>query len=148
MGLRAVRVAEDDYRCLAELLAENNLLAGGLDGDNKQFYAFVDDSGWRVGVGGFELFGDVALLRSFLTVATHRGQGLGAQMLEELLTIAAQQGVRHVYLFTEQAAEFFEKSGFDVSERADAPPVLRENEQFRRHCTDGTFMQRALTVSA
>ena len=148
MALTAARIGEADYRCLADLLAENNLLAGGLDGANKQFYAFIDDSGWRVGVGGMELFGPVALLRSFLTVASHRGQGLGAQMLEELLTIAAQQGVRDVYLFTEQADAFFARAGFSVADRADAPDALRNTEQFNLHCTQGVFMHRALTVSA
>jgi amino-acid N-acetyltransferase len=143
-AIKLQRVDEADYGGLATLLAENNLLSGDLDGENKAFFAFTDENGWRVGVGGLELYGDVALLRSFLTVSCHRGQGLGGQMLEELLDYAQRMGVRHVYLFTENAADFFAKHGFERADRSNAPDSLRRSKQFGAHCRSADFLYRGL----
>jgi N-acetylglutamate synthase-like GNAT family acetyltransferase len=144
LGLRIVPVAQADYAALAGVLAENNLLAGDLEGDNKRFYAFQDGNGWRVGVGGLELYGEAAILRSFFTISHHRGQGLGGQMLEELLSTAKQSGVRQVYLFTTEAAEFFAKHGFAPANRDSAPEAIKSSRQFAEHCTNGAFMTRSL----
>ncbi len=144
MGLRIIPIAQADYAALAGVLAENNLLAGDLEGDNKRFYAFVDGNGWRVGVGGLELYDDSAILRSFFTMSHHRGQGLGGQMLEELLSTANQGGVQHVYLFTLEAAEFFAKHGFAPIDRSEAPAGVQASRQFAEHCNNAAFMHRAL----
>ncbi len=144
MGLHIVPVAQADYAALAGVLAENNLLAGDLEGDNKRFYAFQDGNGWRVGVGGLELYGEAAILRSFFTMSHHRGQGLGGQMLEELLSTARQSGVRYVYLFTVEAEDFFAKHGFAPAERDTAPDAVKASRQFAEHCDNGRFMHRTL----
>jgi amino-acid N-acetyltransferase len=144
MGLKIIPVEQADYAALATVLAENNLLAGDLHGDNKRFFAFQDGSGWRVGVGGLELYGDVAILRSFITMAHHRGQGLGGQMLEELLSVARRTGVKDIYLFTLDAAAFFARHGFVPAERATAPAAIQGTQQFAEHCATATFMHRLL----
>lgn len=144
MGLRIVPIEQADYAALAGVLAENNLLAGDLDGDNKRFYAFQDSNGWRIGVGGLELYGEAAILRSFFTMSHHRGQGLGGQMLEELLSTAKRSGVDHVYLFTTAAADFFAKHGFAPADRQTAPAAVKASRQFAEHCDNGAFMHRAL----
>jgi N-acetylglutamate synthase-like GNAT family acetyltransferase len=137
-------IEEADFGALATVLAENNLLAGDLDGTHKRFFAFTDASGWRIGVGGLELYGQDALLRSFLTVSCHRGQGLGEQMLEELLAHARRLGIRTVYLFTESAEGFFRHCGFGDADRASAPAAMKASAQFAIHCNSATFMKRPL----
>jgi amino-acid N-acetyltransferase len=144
MALKILTVAQPDYAALAAVLAENNLLAGDLQGDNKRFFAFQDDNGWRIGLGGLELYGDVAILRSFLTMAHHRGQGLGGQMLEELLSVARQLGVNDVFLFTLEAEDFFAQHGFVPADRATAPAAIQSSQQFTEHCTTASFMHREL----
>jgi N-acetylglutamate synthase-like GNAT family acetyltransferase len=144
MALRARAVEQSDYAALAAVLAENNLLTGDLDGENKRFFAFEDDSGWRVGVGGLELYGAAAILRSFLTMSCHRGEGLGARMLEDLLREARRSGVQDVFLFTHAAAGFFEKQGFGLATRDDAPEAIKSSRQFAEHCRSATFMHRRL----
>jgi amino-acid N-acetyltransferase len=144
VGLRIIPIEQAEYAALATVLAENNLLAGDLQGDNKRFFAFQDETGWRVGVGGLELYDDVAILRSFLTMAHHRGQGLGGQMLEELLGVARRSGVRDVYLFTEDAEDFFARQGFVPANRETAPAPVQNSQQFAEHCTNATFMHRLL----
>jgi N-acetylglutamate synthase-like GNAT family acetyltransferase len=144
MRLKIIPVEQPDYAALATVLAENNLLAGDLQGDHKRFFAFQDTSGWRVGVGGLELYGEAAILRSFITMAHHRGQGLGGQMLEELLGVARQVGVRDVYLFTMDAEEFFARHGFARAERSAAPDAIQGSRQFGEQCSKSTFMHRLL----
>jgi N-acetylglutamate synthase-like GNAT family acetyltransferase len=144
LGLRIVPIEQADYAALAGVLAENNLLAGDLDGDNKHFFAFVDGSGWRVGVGGLELYGAAAILRSFFTIAHHRGQGLGGQMLEELLSTAKSLGVSDVFLFTVEAEAFFAKHGFAVVDRTVAPTGVRDSREFAEHCDNASFMHRKI----
>jgi N-acetylglutamate synthase-like GNAT family acetyltransferase len=144
VGLRIVPIEQTDYAALAGVLAENNLLAGDLDGDNKRFFAFVDGSGWRVGVGGLELYGSAAILRSFFTISHHRGQGLGGQMLEELLSTAKALGVADVYLFTVEAEAFFNKHGFLTVDRTVAPAGVRDSRQFVEHCHNASFMHRKI----
>jgi N-acetylglutamate synthase-like GNAT family acetyltransferase len=142
--LKAVPIAPVEYNQLAGLLADNNLLAGDLNGENKHFYAFVDGAGWRVGVGGLEVYGDSAILRSFLTVNAHRGQGLGGHMLEELVSAARSLGIKRLFLFTQDAAGFFEKQGFKVTERLAAPLPIKASRQFAEHCSNATFMSRSI----
>lgn len=134
-----------DYDCLAKMLAENALMTGDLEGENKHFFAFCDEDGWRVGVGGLEIYGADALLRSFLTVSAHRGQGLGAEMLALLLKQANKLGAENVYLFTEDASGFFGKQGFKTVDKKTAPTTIRTSPQFKVHCADtAVMMTRAL----
>jgi N-acetylglutamate synthase-like GNAT family acetyltransferase len=69
-------------------------------------------------VGGFEFYGEDALLRSIAVDEPHRGTGLGSQLTEALLAMAAQRGVRHVWLLTETAELFFARKGFTRMERS------------------------------
>lgn len=134
--LRMVTISPEDYGALESLLSENRLLAADLAGDNKCFYAFEDEDGWRIGVGGFEIYGDDALLRSLLVVEEHRDQGRGGEIVELLLDEIKALGVRRLYLFTEHAEGFFRKMGFAKTHRDDAPEPIRGSAQFTTHCGD------------
>lgn len=142
MGLKVERIAQKDYDCLANLLAENALMTDDLEGENKKFFAFCDDQGWRMGVGGLEIYGSVGLLRSFMTVSSHRGEGRGSSMLSLLLAQAKALGAHTLYLFTENAEGFFAKQGFEVVDREEAPDAIKASDQYRIHCGDEAVMMR------
>lgn len=144
MPLKLLAIPPVEYDALAGLLEDNNLLASDLEGDAKRFFAFEDSHGWRIGVGGIEIAGTAGLLRSFLTMNAHRGQGLGGAMLDVLVEHVRGLGVVDLYLFTEDAAGFFAKYGFSVFDRAGAPEGIRQTRQFAIHCNQATFMHRAL----
>ncbi len=144
MSLRITPIDQADYASLAKVLAENNLLSGDLDSANKKFFAFEDSSGWRVGIGGLEIYGTSAILRSFFTVAAHRNTGLGGQMLEELLGVARRLGISDVYLFTVSAEDFFARHQFEPVRRENAPFAITASRQFIEHCNNASFMRRAL----
>lgn len=74
--------------------------------------------GAATAVGGFEFYGEDALLRSVAVDADHRRMGVGSQVTDALLAIAAQRGVRRVWLLTETAERFFAGKGFTRMERS------------------------------
>lgn len=144
MSLRVEPIVEEQYASLAAMLADNGLLTDDLHGPHRHFYSFIDDNGWRVGAGGVEIYGEVAMLRSFMTTACHRGQGLGGQMLEELLARARRDGVREVYLFCEGADQFFAKHGFSAVSRDTAPAALKGVPEFAARSPKCKFMLRKI----
>jgi N-acetylglutamate synthase-like GNAT family acetyltransferase len=79
---------------------------------------WIARSGEATGVGGFEFYGEDALLRSVAVDETHRGTGLGGRLTEALLVIAMERGVRRVWLLTETAEKFFQRKGFARVERS------------------------------
>jgi len=144
MSLKMVPIPREDYDALSSVLAHSTLLSGELAGDNRKFFAFVDEDGWRVAVGSMEIHGDVAILRSFLTTSCHHGQGLCGTMLEELAACARKEGVKTLYLVTNNESEIFTRYGFMPCQLQTAPDVLRASAQFNAMCKSGDFMMRQL----
>jgi ribosomal protein S18 acetylase RimI-like enzyme len=53
-----------------------------------------------------------AVLWDVVVAKEHQGQGVGRQLLEQLLGAPTLQGVERVYLMTTQSAGFYEQLGF------------------------------------
>ena len=87
-----------------------------------------------VGAIGAELYGEEALLRSFVVRADLRGAGLGSRLVRELERAAAGWGVRRWWLLTTTAETFFVKRGFRRVPRGDAPAAIAATEEFRGLC--------------
>jgi amino-acid N-acetyltransferase len=87
-----------------------------------------------VAVGGFELHGDDALLRSFVVAESARGRAHGSDMLGHVLQDARATGVGTVYLLTQTAEPFFARHGFRPVERSDAPQAIRQTREFAGLC--------------
>ena len=97
------------------------------------------------GVGGIEIHGHDALLRSLAVDAQARGRGCGTALVAALEAHAREHGVRRVYLLTTTAARFFEGLGYRVVARDDAPASIRATEEFAALCPAGAaFMAKAL----
>lgn len=144
MNLKMVPIPREDYDALSSVLADNSLLPRDLAGDDRKYFAFVDEDGWRVAVGSMEIYGDAAILRSFLTTSCHHGQGLCGNMLEEVAACARREGVKTLYLFSDDESDIFSQHGFMPCQEQTAPDVLRASEQFTTMCKSGDFMMRQL----
>lgn len=125
------RAVEDDWEAISSLLKRKGLPVAGARDHLAQFLVAEDDSG-LVGVGGLEVYGDAALLRS-LVVATS-GEGLGTVLVEHLIARARAMGVSELVLLTTTAARFFPRFGFAAIERADVPPALLASREFQGAC--------------
>lgn len=112
-----LRPAEGPERILAEQLLlsaklPTDILTSGLG------ELWVARKEGATAVGGFEFYGEDALLRSVAVDAAHRGTGIGSRLTDALLKIAEERGVLRVWLLTETAERFFQKKGFRRVDRS------------------------------
>jgi len=128
---------------LAAALAGAGLPTEDLEGGGRSFFAF-EDNGRPVGFGGFELYGEDALLRSIVVLHEARGKGYGRAVTEAVLARAHQAGARTAYLLTTTAQAFFEHDGFKRIERAAAPASILATTQATTICATAALLARPI----
>lgn len=100
-----------------------------------------------VAVGGLELYGEQALLRSIVVDPEQRNKAYGKQIVRDLCHSAQQAGIRDLYLKTVSASPFFEELGFQELPYDQVPASLKKSSQFRGSCpASATVMHLALPV--
>ena len=55
-------------------------------------------------------------------------------MTQAALALARRQGITHVYLLTETAANFFPRFGFRPVDRSQVPPAVQNSIEFTSLC--------------
>ncbi len=118
-----------------------------LDGAREHLNLFrVGEEAGRVrGTAGLEVHGNAGLLRSVATSADHRSRGVAAALVRDLLQDASEYGLTSVSLLTTTARPYFERLGFEVQPRADAPPALQASLEFQGACPESaTFMSLSI----
>ncbi|MBD3654818.1 arsenic resistance N-acetyltransferase ArsN2 [Kangiella sp.] len=132
--LKATQLPTDD-------LQDNEYING-----IKLFTLELDEQ--TVGVVGLELHGDSALVRSLAVAESERGQGLGVLLLKHAEEAAQIMGVKELYLLTTTASDFFRRMGYEVADRAAAPPSIAQSKQFTGICpASAAFMVKRLADS-
>jgi amino-acid N-acetyltransferase len=110
-----------------------------------QYVVAVDASGVLAGVAGLELYGSDALLRSVAVSPSLRSMGLGQRLTEDRLKWAAEHGIKRAYLLTTDARGYWERQGFAVIGRGDAPPGVQGSTQWAGGCSEtAVAMRKAL----
>ncbi len=130
----ALNARPADPAALARLLAENGLPTEDIGVLGRAFFEFTDPEDDLVGVGGLEIYGEVALLRSVVTLKVARGDGFGRAIVEWLAAHAANAGVRELFLLTFSAPGFFSACGFHEFPREDVPAAIAATEEFANLC--------------
>jgi len=108
--------------------------------------AFVAESDGRfVGVIGLESFGPIGLLRSLVVSEKARADGLGRRLVAALETSEREQDTEELWLLTIDADPYFQRLGYIVRDRANAPPAIRATAEFSRLCPgDAVLMSKML----
>lgn len=133
-----------DLGAIRLLLEAAGLPTSDLAAASPEFFV-VRDAGRVVAAGALERFGSAALLRSVVVAADQRSRGLGQLVTRELERAAAKAGIVDLILLTETAAEFFQRQGYGVIERAMAPSPVQQSAEFRSLCpTSATCMAKRL----
>ncbi len=97
------------------------------------------------GVIGMESFGRTALLRSLIVSPAARGSGVGPALVTALEAACVADSVGELWLLTIEADRFFEKLGYVVRQRDDAPDSIRSTGEFSGLCPDdAVLMSKAL----
>lgn len=129
------------------LLTEAQLPVSDLSSCRSLYLLGIRESGRLVGVVGAEIYGSVGLLRSLAVEPSSRGAGLGVSLVSRAESLAAQQGVKALYLLTTTAAPFFARLGYGAVPRSEAPTAIAATTQFSDLCpASSTFMRKVLAA--
>jgi amino-acid N-acetyltransferase len=129
--IRQARVA--DERAIRALLKKADLPCEDVE-IGRQTFLVASSGGRIVGTVGVEAYGKHGLFRSLAVDVRLRGQGLGSELTEEMVEMSRSLDIRELYLLTMTAAPFFEKLGFQKTERAKAPAALQGTTEFASLC--------------
>lgn len=123
------------------LRAHHDLSPGEIDSLERRLYAFnadrtgyhdavglgfvVEDNGDLIGAVAGYTWGGICEIRQVWVEETHRGQGIGRQLMQAALREAGARGCAYVYLATYefQAPEFYRRLGFAELARVTDKPV-------------------------
>ncbi len=124
----------DDHAAVCALLRD-----AGLPSTDVQAQAMPDFFGARlhgrlVGTIGLERHDGAGLLRSLVVAPDQRGLGLANRLVEMMERRAKADGLMRLLLLTESARSFFERRGYTVVARDQAPAEVLQSEQFRGLC--------------
>ncbi len=108
----------------------------------RQTFIVATNGGGVIGSVGLEAYGEYGLLRSLAVKEELRGNGLGSELVEEMVREAQSAGVRELYLLTMTAAPFFARHGFERMDRSKAPEALQGTTEFASLCPVSSVCMR------
>ena len=142
IGLVRFRSADSsDILHLTTFLAANSLPTVGLEDWYMNFLVALDDKGAWVGVVGYEVYNQSALLRSVAVEKALRGQGHGRALVERALEEVRKRSIHTVYLLTDTAETYFERLGFEPVGRDQIEPTVRNSKEFTDCCLTAHAMR-------
>jgi len=134
-----------DLEAIRQLLRDSGLPTRGVDDLIDRFVVVRRTSNGEPGLiaaGAVEPCDRVGLLRSVVVHPDARGQGIGRMITDALIDAAHAQGFTALYLLTETAESFFNRTGFETIERETAPESIRMTEEFRSLCSESAALMR------
>jgi amino-acid N-acetyltransferase len=98
-----------------------------------------------VGCIGLEIFSSIGLLRSLVVDGEFRGAGVGRLLVLALEAYARQRGIGELWLLTIDADRYFDKLGYCVRQRDEAPEAIRRTAEFSLLCpADAVLMNKEI----
>ena len=127
-----IAITETQRQQVITLLQQHKLPVSDID-DDKILYLLLD-GGEIAGTAGLDIFEDCALLRSVSVVKERQGRGYGKFMNDAVEQYAKEAGIGCLYLLTTTAKDFFDKQGYCVIKREDAPESVKQTAEFSSLC--------------
>lgn len=143
-GPRAAAAA--DRPAIGGLLEASALPPTDTGKNLEQFLVHAGDDGTVLGVAGLELYGSAGLLRSVVVAGPARRQGIAAALVERIVARARTEGCEALYLLTLDAEVYFQRFGFEVISRSEAPAGIRSSPEFARLCPESAVLMRKRLV--
>ena len=114
-----------------------------LESSGGRYFAASDERGEPIGYCGYEMpVEGIAFIRSCVVPETGRGRGVGQAMMTALVERLTANGRTDCYLLTMDADQFFERFGFKIISRDDAPDAVRGTSQFALEVCNGAVLMR------
>jgi amino-acid N-acetyltransferase len=145
LNLTYRRATEDDTVAIRSLLESQRLPTETVGTTKTDFYLAVENDTID-GVAGFEYYGEDVLLRSVAVPAPLQKKHIGSELVEWMISLAKQKGLKRIVLLTETASKFFAKKGFRTVERSFiVNDVMKQSSQFSGGCcSSAACMVRSL----
>lgn len=115
------------------LLAAEKLPTDDLADPSICLFVLRED-GVLQGVVGVQTCAEAGLLRSLAVRRDARSGGLGRLLCDQAFAHACARGLHGMYLLTTGASEYFQRQGFAVITRDEAPTEIRATAQFAALC--------------
>lgn len=93
------------------------------------------DSGHLIGLVGLEQINLFGLLRSLYVLPRFRERSRGSMLVNTTEQLARKAHIKQVFLFTENAASFFEDIGYIKTSRDSLPEAIRCHRQNIEECS-------------
>ena len=111
------------------------------------YFALFNEHAQAVGYCGYETLEEggeegIAFIRSCVVPEAGRGKGAGRAMMDALMDRLSDAGLSDLYLLTMDADPFFERFGFKIISRDDAPDAVRATSQFSLEICNGAVLMR------
>lgn len=140
------KAAHKDAETITKLLQEAGILSDGVEQSAESFILAetCTAGGTEVAAAvGYEKYGSVGLLRSFVIRKKAWKPDSTVQLLGLVLAHARDSGVQAVYLVT-QSPTLFIHMGFEVLEQDLIPAELLQSRHFSRNLKQGVAMRKVL----
>ena len=139
------KASSHDLHAAKTWLSDAGLPSEDLTASHMQTFLIAMHADQPAGMIGLENFGELGLLRSLVIENRYRGAGIGRKLVDALETNAASEGIAELWLLTIDADAFFNRLGYVVCERDDAPAVIRNTQEFSTLCPgDAVLMMKGL----
>lgn len=139
---------EEHAEDVKALLSKCQLPIDDFDDLDLSLFLVITSNGSLRAVGGLERLNDFALLRSVATAPESRGSGQARELVVALEALASSSDIRQLFLLTETAQHYFEKLGYEIIDRNDAPLAIRRSRQFSSLCPASAIVMTKTLGSA
>jgi amino-acid N-acetyltransferase len=143
MAIEIARARDVDFDRVRGLLAEYALPIDGLS-DHLSTLLVARDGDAIVGSAALEVYPDGALMRSVAITGPMQGRGLGRQLTEAVMAMAADLNLPALYLLTTTADRYFSKLGFEPINRSEVPASVTMSVEFRSACPSSAVAMRRI----
>ncbi len=135
-----IAISEEERLQAIAILQQQKLPTSDIDED-KLLYLLMNGE-TVIGTAGLEIFDDCALLRSVSVIKEEQGKGYGKIINEGMESFAKKSGINCLYLLTTTAKDFFDKQGYCVISRDEAPVALQQTAEFASLCPSSAIVMK------
>jgi amino-acid N-acetyltransferase len=146
MNLLIRPAREEELTGLLVLLDRLELPRAGVR-EHFDNFLVAEKEGRVLGAVGLEIYDKVGLLRSLAVDPQEQGSGIGALLVESVLSKAKTDRLEAVYLLTTTADRYFPRFGFEVITREQMDSRMSGSEELRGACPQSAICMKLVLPS-
>lgn len=100
----------------------------------KQQFVIAEIDQKIIGCAGYEAYNQNGLFRSLAVKPLYRGMMIAHTMIDNIFTLAQEQGIKEFFLLTTTADKLFGKLGWEIINRNDVPENIGSTTEFSSIC--------------